>query len=120
MVHTDTNKTYDEVDNIQKLLKYRTLPANCCRVLHHPAWGSAVYPASIFIYIPQTVEVPCVPSKGAGVLDSSIPDTVFCMANSAVSVEGDCNSSEAMESPCGVCLQFVVSRVLRDYIPTPS
>jgi hypothetical protein len=32
---------------MQRLLGYQVLQANCCRILSHPQWGAAVYPASM-------------------------------------------------------------------------
>jgi Methylmalonic aciduria and homocystinuria type D protein len=42
---------------MQTLLNYRTYNAGCCKVLCHDAWGSHVYPATIFLYAPRTVVV---------------------------------------------------------------
>ena len=53
--NTDGNKIYGEVDGFQALLGYRTQNANCCKILLHPKWGSAVYPASMFTNAPADV-----------------------------------------------------------------
>lgn len=49
---TETNKHYDEVSGMQAMLKYEVMNAGCCKVLLHPVWGSAVYPATIFTTAP--------------------------------------------------------------------
>jgi hypothetical protein len=46
--NTDGNKVYSEVDGFQVLLGYATQNAGCCKILLHPTWGSAVYPATAF------------------------------------------------------------------------
>jgi len=43
---------YPEVDAAELLLRYRTGLAGTCRVLLHPRWGSAVYPATLFSTAP--------------------------------------------------------------------
>ncbi|GFR40709.1 hypothetical protein Agub_g1315 [Astrephomene gubernaculifera] len=53
MVHTDLNTVYPEVAALSILLGYQTANAGCCKVLLHPDWGSAVYPASLFTEAPQ-------------------------------------------------------------------
>jgi hypothetical protein len=35
------------------LLGYRAYNAGFCKILTHPKWGSAVYPATIFAYAPS-------------------------------------------------------------------
>lgn len=52
MLSKDTNKVYSEVDGMQTFLNYRTMDAGMCKVLLHPKWGSAVYPASVFTDAP--------------------------------------------------------------------
>jgi hypothetical protein len=62
-VHTRSNSTfiYPEVAGFEQLLCYRTTAASCCKVLLHPSWGSACYPATVFIrYGP-----PRVPAEGS-------------------------------------------------------
>lgn len=53
MVHTDLNTVYPEVPALAVLMGYQTANAGCCKVLLHPVWGSAVYPASLFTEAPQ-------------------------------------------------------------------
>ena len=53
VITANSNKVYSEVDGMQTLLNYRVLNAGFCKVLLHPVWGSAVYPASIFTTAPQ-------------------------------------------------------------------
>lgn len=48
MVHRDSQHVYGEVDALVTLLNYQTTNSGCCKVVLHPQWGSAVYPASIF------------------------------------------------------------------------
>ena len=43
---------FSEVDCFATLLKYPTSNTGCCKVLHHPKWGSAVYPASVVTTAP--------------------------------------------------------------------
>lgn len=44
--------TFSEVDSFEHLLGYKTSNAGCCKVLHHPVWGSGVYPASVVTNAP--------------------------------------------------------------------
>lgn len=53
MITRDCNKVYSEVDGMEILLNYRAYNAGFCKVLTHPKWGSAVYPATIFCYAPR-------------------------------------------------------------------
>lgn len=46
------NKVYSEVDGMEVLLNFRSYNAGFCKILLHPKWGSAVYPATIFAYAP--------------------------------------------------------------------
>jgi hypothetical protein len=55
MLTKDANKVFSEVDSAQQLLGYAVMNAGCCKVLLHPAWGSAVYPATIFTTAPVEV-----------------------------------------------------------------
>jgi hypothetical protein len=55
VLHHESNCFYDEVSGMQTLLKYNTMNAGCCKVLLHPVWGSAVYPATIFTDAPASV-----------------------------------------------------------------
>jgi hypothetical protein len=50
MLTLNCNKVYSEVDGMECLLNYRAYNAGFCKILTHPRWGSAVYPATIFAY----------------------------------------------------------------------
>ena len=52
MVNKDSQQIYGEVDALVTLLNYQTTNSGCCKVVLHPTWGSAVYPASIFTKAP--------------------------------------------------------------------
>ena len=43
---------YPEVDGFELLRRYPTGQAGVCKVLYHPVWGAAVYPASLFTNAP--------------------------------------------------------------------
>eukprot|EP00586_Coscinodiscus_wailesii_P012539 CAMPEP_0172512848 /NCGR_PEP_ID=MMETSP1066-20121228/247668_1 /TAXON_ID=671091 /ORGANISM="Coscinodiscus wailesii, Strain CCMP2513" /LENGTH=160 /DNA_ID=CAMNT_0013292829 /DNA_START=102 /DNA_END=584 /DNA_ORIENTATION=- len=49
------NKVYSEVDGMEVLLNYKSYNAGFCKILTHPKWGSAVYPATIFARAPEGV-----------------------------------------------------------------
>ncbi|KAJ8602962.1 hypothetical protein CTAYLR_001563 [Chrysophaeum taylorii] len=51
----DGTSVYDEVAGVQALLKYDVSQAGPCKILLHPKWGSAVYPATCFTTAPQDV-----------------------------------------------------------------
>eukprot|EP00525_Craspedostauros_australis_P007590 CAMPEP_0198135612 /NCGR_PEP_ID=MMETSP1442-20131203/60679_1 /TAXON_ID= /ORGANISM="Craspedostauros australis, Strain CCMP3328" /LENGTH=187 /DNA_ID=CAMNT_0043796785 /DNA_START=62 /DNA_END=625 /DNA_ORIENTATION=+ len=53
MLSRGCNKVYSEVDGMECLLNYRSYNAGFCKILMHPKWGSAVYPATIFVYAPR-------------------------------------------------------------------
>ena len=80
MLTPDCNKVYSEVQGAQSLLGYRwelrqdhiqlycndydcyrrrlwwsVMNASCCKILLHPKYGSAVYPASMFTTAPKDV-----------------------------------------------------------------
>jgi len=55
MLTKNCNKVYSEVDGMEILLNYRAYNAGFCKVLTHPRWGSAVYPATIFCYAPRNL-----------------------------------------------------------------
>jgi len=55
MLTLNCNKVYSEVDGMECLLNYRAYNAGFCKILTHPRWGSAVYPATIFAYCPAEV-----------------------------------------------------------------
>jgi len=52
MIYRETNSVYGEVQALSTLLGYKTQNAGCCKILLHPKWGSAVYPASLFVRAP--------------------------------------------------------------------
>ena len=54
MLNKDSQQIYGEVDALVTLLNYQTTNTGCCKVVLHPTWGSAVYPASIFTKAPVT------------------------------------------------------------------
>ena len=47
-----SNAPYPEVDAFEALLRWRTSTAGGCRVLLHPQWGAAAYPATLFARAP--------------------------------------------------------------------
>jgi len=49
------NKVYSEVDGMECCLGYKSYNAGFCKILTHPKWGSAVYPATIFVYAPRSL-----------------------------------------------------------------
>mmetsp|Transcript_7115 Transcript_7115/g.10026 ORF Transcript_7115/g.10026 Transcript_7115/m.10026 type:complete len:191 (+) Transcript_7115:3-575(+) len=53
MLSPNNNSVYSEVEGMQLLLRYSVLNAGMCRVLLHPVWGSAVYPATLFTTAPH-------------------------------------------------------------------
>mmetsp|Transcript_24107 Transcript_24107/g.37195 ORF Transcript_24107/g.37195 Transcript_24107/m.37195 type:complete len:194 (+) Transcript_24107:178-759(+) len=55
MLTKHCNKVYSEVDGMEVLLNYRSYNAGFCKILTHPKWGSAVYPASVFVHAPFSV-----------------------------------------------------------------
>lgn len=55
MLTLQSNKVYSEVDGVELLLRYRCLSAGMCKILLHPLWGGAVYPASLFTDAPFEV-----------------------------------------------------------------
>jgi hypothetical protein len=57
MITKDCNKVYSEVDGMECLLNYRAYNAGFCKVLTHPKWGTAVYPATIFCYAPRDLVI---------------------------------------------------------------
>eukprot|EP00527_Entomoneis_sp_CCMP2396_P002594 CAMPEP_0198141640 /NCGR_PEP_ID=MMETSP1443-20131203/4616_1 /TAXON_ID=186043 /ORGANISM="Entomoneis sp., Strain CCMP2396" /LENGTH=212 /DNA_ID=CAMNT_0043804447 /DNA_START=41 /DNA_END=679 /DNA_ORIENTATION=+ len=57
MLTLNCNKVYSEVDGMECCLGYRAYNAGFCKILTHPAWGSAVYPASMFAYAPRNVVI---------------------------------------------------------------
>lgn len=55
MLTLQSSKVYSEVDGVEVLLRYRCLSAGMCKILVHPSWGAAVYPASLFTNAPYDV-----------------------------------------------------------------
>jgi hypothetical protein len=55
MLTQNCNKVYSEVDGMECLLNYKSYNAGFCKILTHPKWGSAVYPATIFAHCPVSV-----------------------------------------------------------------
>lgn len=53
MLTKDCNKVYSEVDGMECCLHYKSFNAGFCKVLSHPRWGTAVYPATIFTWAPR-------------------------------------------------------------------
>ena len=52
MVHKFNGSVYSEVQGLTALLGYETSNAGCCKIVLHPQWGAAVYPASLFTNAP--------------------------------------------------------------------
>lgn len=50
-------KVYSEVDGMECCLGYRSYNAGFCKILLHPQWGSAVYPATIFVLAPRKIVI---------------------------------------------------------------
>jgi len=59
MLTLDCNKGYSEVDGMECCLQYKSYSAGFCKILLHPRWGSAVYPATIFACAPRTLVKSC-------------------------------------------------------------
>eukprot|EP00199_Chlamydomonas_sp_CCMP681_P003017 CAMPEP_0119107446 /NCGR_PEP_ID=MMETSP1180-20130426/10186_1 /TAXON_ID=3052 ORGANISM="Chlamydomonas cf sp, Strain CCMP681" /NCGR_SAMPLE_ID=MMETSP1180 /ASSEMBLY_ACC=CAM_ASM_000741 /LENGTH=167 /DNA_ID=CAMNT_0007092933 /DNA_START=49 /DNA_END=552 /DNA_ORIENTATION=+ len=55
MVHQEGQVVYAEVEALSVLQGFKTSNAGCCKILLHPKWGSAVYPASMFTTAPLEV-----------------------------------------------------------------
>jgi len=62
MMTQKCNKVYSEVDGMECLLNYKSYNAGFCKILTHPKWGSAVYPATIFAHCPVSVAIEIVSS----------------------------------------------------------
>jgi len=54
-VKSDSQKVFSEVQCAELLLGYQVMNAGCCKIILHPQWGSAVYPATIFTNAPTTL-----------------------------------------------------------------
>eukprot|EP00471_Norrisiella_sphaerica_P012722 CAMPEP_0184498576 /NCGR_PEP_ID=MMETSP0113_2-20130426/39346_1 /TAXON_ID=91329 /ORGANISM="Norrisiella sphaerica, Strain BC52" /LENGTH=206 /DNA_ID=CAMNT_0026886161 /DNA_START=95 /DNA_END=715 /DNA_ORIENTATION=- len=46
------SSTYNEVEGMQLLLRYRHQQVGMCKVILHPRWGQRIYPASMFTSAP--------------------------------------------------------------------
>lgn len=66
MISLNCNKVYSEVDGMECLLNYKAYNAGFCKILTHPKWGSAVYPATIFAHAPADVVKSLIESLPAG------------------------------------------------------
>jgi hypothetical protein len=55
MISLNCNKVYSEVDGMEVMLNYKSYNAGFCKILTHPKWGSAVYPATIFTHAPADI-----------------------------------------------------------------
>jgi len=64
-ISKDTPTVYDEVAGMQSLLKYDVHDAGPCKILMHPRWGSAVYPATMFTNAPSDVVVAVLEASSA-------------------------------------------------------
>jgi Methylmalonic aciduria and homocystinuria type D protein len=53
MLTPHCHKVYSEVDGMECCLQYKSYNAGFCKVLTHPKWGTAVYPATIFVWAPR-------------------------------------------------------------------
>lgn len=68
MISLNCNKVYSEVDGMECLLNYKAYNAGFCKILTHPKWGSAVYPATIFAHAPAEVVQSLIEALPAGAL----------------------------------------------------
>lgn len=50
-------QVYSEVDSMECLLHYKSYNAGFCKILIHPKFGSAVYPATIFAHAPCDIVI---------------------------------------------------------------
>lgn len=50
---SDGQKVFSEVQCAELLLGYQVMNAGCCKIILHPQWNSAVYPATIFTNAPS-------------------------------------------------------------------
>ena len=57
MLTPNCNKVYSEVDGMECCLGYKAHNAGFCKILTHPKWGSAVYPATMFAFAPPAVVI---------------------------------------------------------------
>jgi hypothetical protein len=66
MISLNCNKVYSEVDGMECLLNYKAYNAGFCKILTHPRWGSAVYPATIFAHAPSDIVKSLIESLPSG------------------------------------------------------
>ena len=71
MISLNCNKVYSEVDGMECLLNYKAYNAGFCKILTHPKWGSAVYPATIFAHAPPGIVQELIESLPVGSVSSS-------------------------------------------------
>mmetsp|Transcript_2832 Transcript_2832/g.7472 ORF Transcript_2832/g.7472 Transcript_2832/m.7472 type:complete len:209 (-) Transcript_2832:1364-1990(-) len=69
MMSLGCNKVYSEVDGMECLLNYKAHNAGFCKILTHPKWGSAVYPATIFAFCPLSIAAEILGSYPEAVMD---------------------------------------------------
>jgi len=86
MLTPEANKVFSEVDSAQQLLGYGVMNCGCCKVLLHPSWSSAVYPATIFTTAPRQVVIELFPQIAA-VAASAASTVAAAAATSASSVD---------------------------------
>jgi hypothetical protein len=75
---------YPEVDACETLLRYRAHDAGGCKVLAHPAWGTAVYPATLFARAPVEALVAIIERLGAAPAPSAAVAGGAAAAHTAV------------------------------------
>lgn len=71
MMTLNCNKVYSEVDGMECLLNYKAYNAGFCKILTHPKWGSAVYPATIFAHAPAEIVTNLIESLPSGLVSDS-------------------------------------------------
>lgn len=77
MVHRACAGVYDEVAALAALGGFRVQNAGCCKIALHPAWGSGVYPASVFAKAPRE-EVEEAWARALGSLTPKLPPLCTC------------------------------------------
>eukprot|EP01026_Neomeris_dumetosa_P056063 TRINITY_DN5119_c0_g2_i1.p3 TRINITY_DN5119_c0_g2~~TRINITY_DN5119_c0_g2_i1.p3 ORF type:complete len:195 (+),score=23.76 TRINITY_DN5119_c0_g2_i1:63-587(+) len=53
VINKETQNVYSEVEGLQVLMGYSAANAGCCKIILHPQWGAAVYPATLFAKAPK-------------------------------------------------------------------
>lgn len=66
---------YSDVDGIVRLLRYPTMDMGGCRVVTHPQWRFALYPATLFTTAPQSVIVDALHRVNQTTLSDHQPST---------------------------------------------